>query len=530
MIMREYLSSVKSLEKYQPFPSQSLKEESVGDYVEPRVHPLYLLQLLNSNPYHAAACTIKTNDIVKTGYTLTNDDGRVEGFLKACKPSFEYVLLSSIEDLQVFNYCSLEIVRDDDGEPVRFEYVPAHTVRVHRDGTRYKQTWDGVHVTYFKDYRHEGEVNPETGEDLEGGGVGANELLFIHLPSPICSYYGVPKYLSAVNSILTMKKIDEYNYAFFDNFTLPSYVITVTGDFEDEEILDSEGNPTGRTVLQKAIEENFTYLKENPHSPIVLSIPGNDTVKVEFTPLNKSMDDADFKQYYHDKKFDVAAAHMIDPYRLGIGDIGALGGNLAESTRKTYYESVVRPQQKIIASILTDFFQIKFSSDVIFEFNDETLLESSIVNNYCSLIHYGVLSPEEVYNKLSPNGGSVSGKRLRSLKSQEPPGTDKIRQRLEKLFKTKYSGKIEDVLRSQQPSDAKGAAVTTILEEFKDDARAYAYRLIPAQVPSGVAHGQITLPSGSLEGKYKRLIDLTLDDMTERMKSYLLKVIEWEGL
>ena len=143
---------------------------------------------------------------------------------------------------------------------------------MHRDGSRYMQTWDRIHVTYFKDYRYEGEVNPDNGEDQDG--VGANEIIFIHLPSPICSYYGVPRYLSAAPSILAMQKIDEYNYAFFDNYTIPSYVITVTGEFEDEMELGPDGEPTGRTVLQGLIEDNFKYLKEAPHTALVVSVPG----------------------------------------------------------------------------------------------------------------------------------------------------------------------------------------------------------------------------------------------------------------
>ena len=124
--MFNYHLSIKSLEKYKAIKreeveSQALKEDGFEEYVEPKVHPLVLLSLLQVNPYHASACSIKANDILRTSYLIDGDDGGVEELLRACRPSFEFILLQALEDLQVFNYCTLEVVRDDQGEPVRLD-------------------------------------------------------------------------------------------------------------------------------------------------------------------------------------------------------------------------------------------------------------------------------------------------------------------------------------------------------------------------------------------------------------------------
>lgn len=540
--MFNYHLSIKSLEKYRAIKgdtdSQALKEDGFEEYVEPKVHPLVLLSLLQVNPYHASACSIKANDILRTGYLIDGDDGGVEELLRACRPSFEFILLQALEDLQVFNYCTLEVVRDDQGEPVRLDYIPAHTVRVHRDGSRYMQTWDGIHVTYFKDYRYEGEVNPDNGEDQDG--VGANEIIFVHLPSPICSYYGVPRYLSAAPAILAMQKIDEYNYAFFDNYTIPSYVITVTGEFEDEMELGSDGEPTGRTVLQGLIEDNFKYLKEAPHTPLVFSIPGGDTVEVTFTPLNTSQKELSFREYAAEKKHDIAAAHMIDPYRLGIIDVGPLGGNFAEVTRRTYYESVVRPQQEIVSSVLTDFIQLKLDPGARFVFNEEILMESEFVHNYALLVQCGVLTPSEVREKLfgldgGPDMFMVPSSIGKSAMKRQKRNYEKNQINEIKRTYAKYKPRIQEIISSESPLEDKKKKIDEVLSDFRAEAYENGKKMLSIAgdmgTMSAINRGVSMIPPkpSNLEA-YEDLLAASVDDIVERIRHYLYKVIGWGEL
>lgn len=541
--MFNYHLSIKSLEKYKAIKreeveSQALKEDGFEEYVEPKVHPLVLLSLLQVNPYHASACSIKANDILRTGYMIDGDDGGVEELLRACRPSFEFILLQALEDLQVFNYCTLEVVRDDQGEPVRLDYIPAHTVRVHRDGSRYMQTWDRIHVTYFKDYRYEGEVNPDNGEDQDG--VGANEIIFIHLPSPICSYYGVPRYLSAAPSILAMQKIDEYNYAFFDNYTIPSYVITVTGEFEDEMELGPDGEPTGRTVLQGLIEDNFKYLKEAPHTPLVFSIPGGDTVEVTFTPLNTSQKEMSFREYAAEKKHDIAAAHMIDPYRLGIIDVGPLGGNFAEVTRRTYYESVVRPQQEIVSSVLTDFIQLKLDPGARFVFNEEILMESEFVHNYALLVQCGVLTPSEVREKLfgldgGPDMFMVPSSIGKSAMKRQKRNYEKNQINEIKRTYAKYKPRIQEIISSESPLEDKKKKIDEVLSDFRAEAYENGKKMLSIAgdmgTMSAINRGVSMIPPkpSNLEA-YEDLLAASVDDIVERIRHYLYKVIGWREL
>lgn len=542
--MFNYQLSIKSLEKYKAIKSEEVESQAIGEtrfeeYVEPKINPLVLLSLLQVNPYHASACSIKANDIIRTGYILEGDDeGVVEEFIRACKPSFEYVLLRALEDLQVFNYCTLEVVRDDEGDPIRFEYIPSHTVRVHKDGSRYRQTWDGVNITHFKDYRYEGEINPETGEDQDN--VGANELVFIHIPSPVCSYYGVPRYISAAPAILAMQKIDEYNYAFFDNYTIPSYVITITGEFEDELEEDPDGNPTGRTVIQALIEDNFKHIKESPHTPLVFSIPGGDTVKVTFTPLNTSQKELSFKEYAAEKKYDIAAAHMIDPYRLGIADTGPLGGNFAEVTRRTYYESVVRPQQNIISSILTDFFQVKFNQRTRFKFNDETLLESDSAKNYALLVQSGVLTPAEARERLfgldgGPDIFMVPSKgAAKSVKRQERNYEKNQIKEIRKIY-AKYRPRFNEIISSKLSAEEKKKKIDEVLAEFRAEAYEAGKKMLiiggDMGSMSALNQGVSVIPSKPLNlEKYEELLEASVEDMMGRIRHYLYKVIGWREL
>ena len=548
MIVFNYHLSIKSLDQYRAVKEEDvrLQESSTTEgYVEPPIPPLTLLSLYQSNPYHASACNLKANDVLKSGWGITDPEAAREfrSFTDNCRPSFEYILLSALLDLQVFNYCALEVIRRDDGSPARLGYIPAHTIRVHDTGTRYRHTWDGVNVTYLKDYRYDGEVDPSTGGDVEG--VGANEVIFIRLPNPICSYYGVPQYLPALTSILCMRKVGEYNYAFFDNFTIPSYVITVTGDYEDEVIVDSDGNPTGKTLLQELIEENFEYIRQHPHTPIVLSIPGGGDVEITFQPLNIDTKDLNFKEYLQEMRREIIAAHMIDPYRLGVGDVGALGGNLADVARRTYYESVVRPQQRIIASVFTDFIQTHFDvpDTVEFFFNEEGILESDVVKGYTSLVLSGVMTPREVRRRLfNDDTGpdvyyvppSVTPKPNASTK-RDPRLEEKAWQHLIKETYEKYRGRIDDVIKDQNlTNDQKREAIDRALQSFREDVYNEASKILEERatvgLQSAIHRGATSIPaSGQNLGRYDELLKVSVDDMVHRLQSYLYKVIGRQG-
>lgn len=526
--------------------SRQAREKTYGEgYVEPKIDPLILLSLLELNSQHSSACTIKANDIIKSGYTVTGDDaGRVEEFLGACKPSFEVTLQRSLEDLQVFNYCALEVVRDTSGAPVYLEYVPAHTVRVHESREKYLQRVGNERV-YFKDYRAEGEISYKTGESTEAVDERANELIFISLPSSLCSYYGVPRYVSAIPAILALEKVNAYNYSFFSNHRVPSYAITITGDFEDELELDANGEPTGRTILQSLIEENFDYIAENPHTPIVLSVPGGDKVRVEFVPLSDTEREASFLSYEREKKLEIAAAHMMDPYRIGIFEVGALGGNLAEATAKNYVETVIRPQRHLIATILTDFFQTRLGEDggrldVTFAFNDEPLIGSEVTKNYTLLLASGVLTPREVRERLfelkdgpdvfiAPGGGVKSAFKGKG-RGREKRQVNRIRGVYEK-----YRGRFEEILESGGDVEAKKRLIDETVELFKKEAyneglmevREAHDRGLRRAIRSGSTHIPADAPNLS---KYEEQLRVSVEDMGERIRHYMYKAIGWGEL
>lgn len=556
IIKKNGVDLAEEIRKYRVFKSfpesmQMTEKTYYGEgFVEPKIPPEVLLSLLELNPQHSSACSIKANDIIKTGYVLEGEDSEMaREFFQTCRPSFEVILHRALEDLQVFNYCTLEVVRDSDGRPVFLEYVPAHTVRVHESKKKYIQTVNGVDRVYFKDYTAEEEIDYETGQVTDDPERFANEMIFMALPSTMCSYYGVPKYISAIPSMLALNKVNEYNYAFFENYTVPSYAITITGDFEDYEETDSQGNPTGRTVLQALIEENFEYISKNPQSPIVLSVPGGDTVKVNFVPLSSSAHESSFRGYEDDRKLDIAAAHMIDPYSIGVFETGPLGGNLAEETKKNYYEAVIRPQRHLIATVFTDFLQSRFGwdgerADVQFRFNDELLLASEVIKNYVLLIQNGVMTPAEAREQLfglqdglqyyfTPAGpmNKPSVKRRMFKRRDEEKQWAKI---LEEVYSA-YKDRITDVMNTELKPEEKKGQIDIILEEMRQEAYKVTDQLIDDSVKRGITNaiesgiGQIPLEPNNLK-EYQRLQHASIDDMIERIRHYTYKVVGLEAI
>lgn len=382
-----------------------LDDQFYGNYgtynlIEPRYNPLKLAKLLELNTYHESAVYRKAYDIVGSGHELKpvgdnpnlKNEKILNNFFNSHLFSINRVFEAAEIDYQSMGYATVELVKENKvytGMPFLLNHIPAHTMRLHNSRQMFMQQV-GLKKVYYKAVPVgnsiidgsliESDLHKDNGTWYKPGSLTvdkrATEVLFFNRYSPRDWFYGMPQILPAVPAITGDGNRAIYNISFFKNFGIPAYSVFITGNFKDEDEIGSDGQPTGKTVLQAAIEKHFRKLAREPHSVLILTLPVEDTleggeVKVEFKPLAVDVKEASFRLYRKDNRDEIIAKHQIPPYLIGVYETGNLAGNLGDKAVEIYAESQVQPNQDKYNTVINNYIiKLCFGiDDYTFSFN-----------------------------------------------------------------------------------------------------------------------------------------------------------------
>ena len=296
------------------------------------------------------------------------------------------------QDYHNIGWCCLEILTDMEGRPVGLAHVPANTVRVRKPQSRYDQARhpeegefvsgdaaefasrgyvqirdgqrryfgeagdryrgleatitgnDDPRVTYTEDLDSNKDpiyVDRETGDvtvgDTDGLDNGpANELIFIRNPSPLEQEYGVPDWVSAIRTIGSDEAAKDYNRAFFDNDTIPRFVIKVTGGELTEE-------------SKNDLRQMLHGLREESHRAVILEVEQfaqqlDDDIEIKLEPLGQGIsEEMDFKLFREKNEHEIAKVHEVPPILIGVTQTS----NRANSREQVadFANNVISPEQ-----------------------------------------------------------------------------------------------------------------------------------------------------------------------------------------
>lgn len=365
------------LDGYRTSESKQLSKDvfSKTDYekwslVKPLYSPLTMAKLLELNTYHMRACRTKAEDVAGNGWKITptvdnpNEDQKkkIEEFIKGQEETIEETLRKLQLDKELVGYFSMEVAREAnafDGPVNLIKHIPAHTVRIHKKGHKYCQFRNNNKV-WFRDFGYKKDIAQEDGKETKPKSLDrktrGNEIIWNVNYTPRSWFYGIPDITPAIGAITGDISRRDYNIAFFNNYGVPAYLVSIAGDFDPGD-KDPE---TGKTQLVEQIEKKFKEVIKNPQSVMILTIPrtpgtlgGEITIKVE--PLSTDIKEASFRLYRVDNRNEVITAHAIPPYRMGIYETGSLAGNLGAESTKIYYTSVILPRQEVYNNIMNLF-------------------------------------------------------------------------------------------------------------------------------------------------------------------------------
>jgi capsid portal protein len=179
--------------------------------------------------------------------------------------------------------------------------------------------------------------------------------------APGTDYYGRPPIVSCLGSIKGDIGAVKYNNSFFENYGMPKFAITVTGDFADydEEPYNEDGTVNEdydiTQTLRYKIGQQIKEVIRNPHSAICITIPSEGeegNVDLQITPLSVQAEEGHFRMYRKDTRDEVIHAHHVDPSRLGIFDSGNLNGSNSEATMSSYKYGTIAPIKSELESLI----------------------------------------------------------------------------------------------------------------------------------------------------------------------------------
>ena len=344
-------------------------EQLIGhNILDPKYHPYYLVQLLDLYTYHAACVEAVAVDSTGVDYSLKPvedveavdaEKDRFLNVLEKSTPSINTQLQRLVYDRRSIGYGAIEVIRESDSKSdiSRLKHIPAHTLRRHTDQKRVlqinasgKKVW---FVIYGKNYNEDGEIcdlDADTGDWKPYNSLPphqrANELLWSMEYAPGTDYYGRPPIISCLGSIKGDISAVRYNYSFFENYGMPKFAITITGDFADYDLDVDDPEYDVTKTLRYRIGEQIKEVIRNPHSAICITIPSEGeegNVDLRITPLSVQTEEGHFRMYRKDTRDEVIHAHHVDPSRLGIYDAGQLNGTNSDNTAASYKYGTIAP-------------------------------------------------------------------------------------------------------------------------------------------------------------------------------------------
>ena len=336
--------------------------------LNPKYDPWHLVSLLDMYTYHASCVEAVAVDASGISYDLKPVEGvepvdaektRFKEVLDNCTPSINTHLQRVTHDRRSIGYAALEVIREttSDSDVSKLKHIPAQTLRRHSDKKRVlhitpagKKVWYVIYGKNYDDNNQLCDVSADDGSFHPYNSLSpserANELLWTMEYAPGTDYYGRPPIISCLGSIKGDIGAVRYNNQFFDNYGMPKFAVTVTGDFADYDVDPTDDDYDFTQTLRYKIGQQIKEVIKHPHSAICITIPSEGeegNVDLKITPLSVQTEEGHFRMYRKDTRDEVIHAHHVDPSRLGIYDAGSLNGNNSDNTSASYKYGTIAP-------------------------------------------------------------------------------------------------------------------------------------------------------------------------------------------
>lgn len=369
--------------------SAQLNPDEYGTTYKIPQYPLdFLAGLLNLNTYHEECCDLVSTYLTKYGFDIKARKGSKEELDVQIRDDIldwfynmpvpiETIISESGYDYEAIGVAGIELMRENTPEhlPQHFRRFDIIHSKLHTDNIRVLQEVNGKR-RFFLLYgynqslpeservdvdKYNGNIYPYGSLSFERR---ASEVIWLTKYKTGTNNYGSAKISKCLDVIETEIGRSSFNRKFFQNYGLPAFVVTVTGNFNDYEseryLPDGTLNPDfdETKTLKYIVGEQIKQMILNPYSAMVITIPTSSNfesdVKIDITPLNNDVKEASFRLLREDNKNEICAAHGMSSDIVGTTQTGNLGGTSLETDLSSFATNKIKPIQRIFEQAITN--------------------------------------------------------------------------------------------------------------------------------------------------------------------------------
>ena len=240
----------------------------------------------------------------------------------------------------------IEVSRNRKGEIDGLYHIPSHTIRVKKDRSGYVQVLDrtGKQVGFYN-FGDKVELKEDgTTQLLPDRNRSINELIHFKLYSHRSAYYGVPRDIAAIQTIIGDEAARAYNNRFFKFSATPELALVFSVDaaaiptIYGDQPVKIEIDPN----TKRDIEEHFRRtLATQTFEPAIFHLPPGVNLKVE--KLSEAQKDSGWTTFREKNKDEIMEAHRCPGIITGTADANYATAAIAKSI---YLEQVISPEQE----------------------------------------------------------------------------------------------------------------------------------------------------------------------------------------
>lgn len=260
---------------------------TTDDYVafgSDNLFPQALIELMRNSSVHRGIINNKRIYAVGSGFTIDNKD--IEAWLgeaNANKEPFKNIYSKLQLDHIAFGNAFFEIVTDAKRSFVNVYHKDASKFRISKDKTMAIWHPDWSYYETYKDQSINFPLYPNFGK--QPGSKFLHSIYHIKQYEPGSDVYGVPAYISGLNSAGIIYKTDKWNLSRLDNSFKPSGVLIVDAEMSPDDAKDFEEKFDEKFTGEGATGKVMKIVKENSQNTRFISL--NDNYEGDWTLLHK---------------------------------------------------------------------------------------------------------------------------------------------------------------------------------------------------------------------------------------------------